>query len=110
METISILVSGVFSSPVIHVLMLVPPLWQLIVDPVFISVDQSRWQNDRLYQGLHSYPANISKHLDYHQTASNSPTNGHGPTWSLNTQAQPTTKHEINSAAYWYFHINIIRP
>ncbi len=33
-------------------------------------------------------------------------TNGHGPTWSLNTQAQPTTKHESNSAAYWYFHIN----
>ncbi|WP_394699463.1 putative transposase [uncultured Desulfobacter sp.] len=32
-------------------------------------------------------------------------TNGHGPTWSLNTQAQPTTKHESNSAAYWYFHI-----
>jgi hypothetical protein len=27
--------------------------------------------------------------------------NGHGPTWSINTQAQPTTKHESNSSTYW---------
>jgi len=31
--------------------------------------------------------------------------NSHGLTWSINIQAQPTTKHESNSMSYWDFHI-----
>ncbi len=32
-------------------------------------------------------------------------TNGPGPTWSISGQARLTTKHEINSVMYWFFHI-----
>ena len=32
--------------------------------------------------------------------------NSHGLIWSMNTQANPTIKHENNSKTYWDFHIN----
>ncbi len=33
------------------------------------------------------------------------PNNSHGLIWAINTQAQPTTKHESNLKTYWDFHI-----
>ena len=36
--------------------------------------------------------------------------NGHGPIWSISTQARPTTKHESNLATYCYFHITVVLP
>ena len=33
--------------------------------------------------------------------------NSHGPTWSTNTQDQPTTKYESNLKTYWDFHIKL---
>ncbi|RAM01735.1 hypothetical protein DO021_12425 [Desulfobacter hydrogenophilus] len=54
---------------------------------------------------LASCPDNsIQYYLDYTDFLNNS----HGLTWSINTEVQPTTKHESNSVTYWNFHIKSI--
>jgi hypothetical protein len=68
------------------------------------SLDNFRKKRPGSNQGL--FGIQIQKKLE-HQVfrLSKNPTNGYGPTWSINTQACPTTKYERSLVNYRFFHI-----